>query len=159
MMSTVHRNLVGTLLATALLCGCAASKLHRDGLAEIDRGNYEAGVADLAQAVQHDPDNMMYKLDLAARREASIQKLVAEAEALRGSGRLDQAAATYRRVLAIEPANQRAERGIEGIESDRRHSAMVAEAAKKFQQKDYDGADSILHTVSMRIRATVRRPT
>ena len=146
-MSALHRNLMGTLLAATLLCGCAASKLHRDGLAEIDRGNYEAGVADLAQAVQHDPDNMMYKLDLAARREASIQKLITEAEALRGSGRLDQAAATYRRVLAIEPASQRAERGIEGIESDRRHSAMVADAAKKFQQKDYDAADSILRTV------------
>jgi general secretion pathway protein D len=147
MMNVSRRNLIGTLLTASLLLGCAANKLHRDGLAEIDRGNYEVGVADLAQAVQRDPDNMMYKLDLAARREASIQRLIAEGDALRGSGRLDAAAATYRRVLVIETANQRAVRGIEGVEADRRHAAMVADAAKNFERKDYNGADSILRTV------------
>lgn len=147
MMNLLCRNVLGTLLTAALLQGCTASKLHREGLKEIDRGNYETGVSDLAQAVQHDPDNMTYKLDLAARREASIQKLIAEADALRAGGRLDAATETYHRVLAIESANQRAAHGLEGVEADRRHAAMVADAAKYFERKDYAGADAILSTV------------
>jgi len=147
MMNPSCRGLVGVLLTAALLSGCAAGSLHREGLKEIDRGNYEAGVSDLAQAVQRDPENMTYKLDLAARREASIQRLIAEADALRAGGRLDAAATTYRRVLAIEAANQRAVRGLEGVDADRRHAAMVADAAKSFERKDYDGADAILRTV------------
>ena len=147
MMNASCRSLVGVPLTAALLFGCAAGSLHREGLKEIDRGNYEVGVSDLAQAVQRDPDNMTYKLDLAARREASIQRLIAEADALRAGGRLDAAANAYRRVLVIEAANQRAVRGLEGVDADRRHAAMVAEAAKSFERKDYDGADGILRTV------------
>jgi general secretion pathway protein D len=60
---------------------------------------------------------------------------------------LDAAVSTYRRVLAIEPANQRAVRGIEGVEADRRHAAMVADANKAFERKDYNGADAILRSV------------
>ena len=141
------RSLLAMLLSTPLVAGCAADKLHRDGLAEVERGNYETGVSELAQAVQRDPNNLTYKLDLAARRDASIQKLISAGDALRGSGQLDAAVSTYRRVLAIEPANQRAVRGIEGVEADRRHAAMVAEANKAFERKAYDAGDAILRSV------------
>jgi general secretion pathway protein D len=146
-MNVSPRNLIGTLLTAVLLLGCAANSLHREGLAEVDRGNYEAGVAKLAQAVENDPKNMTYRLDLAARREDAIQKLIAAGDALRHSGQLDAAAATYRRVLAIQTADQRALRGLEGVEADRRHAAMVADATKNFERKDYDAADAILRTV------------
>jgi general secretion pathway protein D len=141
------RSLIGAGLTAVLLLGCAADKLHRDGLREIDRGNYEVGVSQLAQAVAEDPGNLNYKLDLAARREAAIQKLVTSADALRAGGQLDQAAATYRRVLAINPSDQRALRGVEGVDADRRHLAMVADAGKNFERKDYDGAEAILRSV------------
>jgi general secretion pathway protein D len=139
--------ILGPVAAAALLFGCAASKLHHDGLAEVDKGNYEAGVAQLQAAVDHDPENMTYKLDLAARREAAIQKLVATAGSERASGQLDAADATYRRVLSINPADQRALRGLEGIEADRRHAGVVAQAAKDFERKDYDAADAKLRGV------------
>jgi general secretion pathway protein D len=90
---------------------------------------------------------MLYWLDRAARREDSIQRLIASADALRGSGQLDAAAAAYRRVFAIDAANQRALRGVEGVEADRRHAFMVAEAAKDFVRKDYDAADAKLRWV------------
>src|ERR1700692_4682832 len=114
-MNVSSRNLIATLLTAALLFGCAANSLHREGLAEVDRGNYESGVAKLAQAVESDPKNMTYRLDLAARREDAIQKLIAAGDALRHSGQLDAAAATYRRVLVIQAADQRALRGLEGV--------------------------------------------
>jgi general secretion pathway protein D len=147
MMNRSLRNLFGMLLSTAMLLGCAATQLHRDGLAEVERGNYEAGVSKLADAVAQDPKNMMYRLDLTARREDSIQKLISSGDALRAAGQYDTAVSTYRRVLTIEAGNQRALRGIDTVEADRRHAGMVGEAFKDFERKDYDGADTILHTV------------
>src|SRR6202035_5114626 len=105
------RNLLAALLGTAMLLGCAASQMHRKGLADVERGNYEDGVSELTAAVEHDPNNLSYKLDLTARREASIQKLIPAADALRGAGQLDAALSTYRRVLVINPDDQRALRG------------------------------------------------
>src|ERR1700675_768525 len=128
------------LLSTAVLLGCAATQLHRDGLAEVERGNYEAGVSKLAEAVAHEPNNMMYRLDLTARREAAIQKLISAGDALRAAGQYDTAVSTYRRVLSIEAGNQRALHGIDAVEADRRHAGMVGEAVKDFERKDYDAA-------------------
>jgi general secretion pathway protein D len=146
-MNVLRRNFAGSLIVAALLLGCAADRLHHEGLAEVERGNYEAGVSKLAEAVAQDPKNMMYKLDLTARREDSIQKLISAGDALRAAGQYDAAASTYRRVLAIEPGSQRALRGIDGTETDRRHAVMVGEASKDFERKDYDGADAILRNV------------
>ncbi|MHB8726477.1 MAG: secretin N-terminal domain-containing protein [Casimicrobiaceae bacterium] len=139
--------MIGAALTAVLLLGCAADRLHREGLAEIDRGNYEAGVSKLAEAVAQAPDDLNYKLDLTARRETAAQTLIASADALRSAGQLDQAAATYRRVLAINPADQRAIRGLEGVDADRRHAATVADAGKAFERKDYDAADALLRSV------------
>ncbi len=138
---------MASLGCISMLFGCAASQLHRKGLADIDRGNYEAGVSELAAAVDNDPNNLSYKLDLAARREAAVQKLISAGDTLRGSGQLDAAVASYRRVLLINPAEQRALRGIDGVEADRRHLATVAEAAKDFSRKEYDAADALLRSV------------
>jgi general secretion pathway protein D len=140
-------NMLAALLGTAMLVGCAASQMHRKGLADVERGNFEDGVSELAAAVEHDPNNLSYKLDLTARREASLQKLITTGDALRGAGQLDAAASTYRRVLVINPADQRALRGIDGVDADRRHAAMVAGAAKDFERKDYEAAEAILRSV------------
>jgi general secretion pathway protein D len=146
-MNKSFRSLIGAVLTAALLLGCAAASWHREGIKQVEAGNYEVGVADLAQAVERSPDNMEYKLDFAARREASIQKLVAAADTMRRNGQLDQATATYRRVLTIQLGNQRALRGIEGVEADRRHAGMVADAAKDFERKDFDAAEALLRAV------------
>src|ERR1700686_3719080 len=147
MMHKSLRIFLGLLLCTVMLLGCAATQLHRDGLAEVERGNYEAGVSKLAEAVAQDPKNMMYRLDLTARREDSIQKLISAGDASRAAGQYDAAVSTYRRVLAIQAGNQRALHGIDGVEVDRRHAGMVGEAVKDFERKDYDAADAILRSV------------
>jgi general secretion pathway protein D len=147
MMNISFRPILSALLGATLLAGCAATQLHRQGLKDVERGDYEAGVSELAAAAEHEPDNMTFKLDLAARREASLQKLVAAADALRSAGQMDAAVATYRRVLAISPADQRALRGIDGVEADRRHAGMVGEAFQDFERKDYDAADVVLRAV------------
>jgi general secretion pathway protein D len=141
------RRASGAFLILTLIAGCAAERLHREGLAAIERGDYEIGVADLSQAVAHDPGNIAYRLDFQSRRESALLSLIAEADAARRAAQLDGAAALYRRVLSIDPANDRARHGLEGIEGDKRHGSAVAEARKDFEHKDYDAAEAKVRAI------------
>jgi general secretion pathway protein D len=138
---------MGVAALAAVLGACAANSLHREGMADVDRGDYEAGVTKLSEAVAKSPDNLSFKLDLAARRAAAVQKLISAADSARANAQLDEATATYRRVLSIEPTNQRAMHGIEGVQADRRHAVMLTDASKAFERKDYEAAESILREV------------
>ncbi len=141
------RRIAGLILILALMGGCAADRLHRDGLVAIERGEYESGVALLNQAVQNDPHNMTFRLDLQARRDAAILRLIAMADTARGAHQLDVAAQDYKRVLALDPNNDRAKRGLAGLEGDARHEEIVAQARKDFERKDYDAAEAKLRGV------------
>src|SRR5437763_16414831 len=55
------------VLLGILLAGCAADRVHRQGLAAIERGDYESGVGLLQQAAHDDPRNMTFRLDLQLR--------------------------------------------------------------------------------------------
>ena len=148
-MRTWLRRTPGALIAAALtlLAGCAAERLHREGLAAIDRGDYEVGVTDLHQAVAREPNNMAYRLDYQARREAAVQSLVAAGDTARRAGQPDAAGALFRRTLAIDPGNDRARHGLDGIEADKRHAVALAGARQALDRKDFDDAEAQLHRI------------
>ena len=146
-MTNFSRRPLAALATAILLAGCAADRLHRDGLAAVERGDYEAGVNKLSEAAREDPHNMEFRLDLQARREAAVQHLVTAADNARASGKLDAAAEGYRRVLVIDPNNDRALQGLAGLAGDARHAATVAEARRDFDRKDFDSAESKLRGV------------
>ena len=54
-----------------LLVRCASQELHREGVIDIDNGRVEEGLKKLQQAVLENPDNLSYRYDLQARRQAS----------------------------------------------------------------------------------------
>ena len=134
-------------LISLLITGCAADRLHQQGVESFERGDYEQGLDQLGAAVRSDPRNMGYRLDLAARREEATQELVASADTARAAGQLEVAAGFYRRVLRLDPANDRARRGLDGLEGDARHATVIAEAHKIFERKDYDAAEALLRSV------------
>jgi len=146
---TLLRRAPGALIAAALtlLAGCAAERLHRDGLTAIDRGDYEVGVADLSQALARDPNNIAYRLDYQTRRESSVRSLVAQADAARSAGQLEAASALFRRTLAIDPSNDRARHGLEAIAADQRHAAALLGARQAFDRHDLDDAEARLHRI------------
>lgn len=146
-MRNVWRRITGTVLILLLIAGCAAEKLHREGLEAIDGGQFEHGVALLNEAAQRDPDNVTYRIDYQARREAAVQQLVAMGDNSRLAHQLDAAAAAYQRALAIDPMSDRAQRGLDGLEGDARHAQVVLAATKDFERKDYDAAESKLRAV------------
>jgi len=110
-------------------------------------GDYETGVAKLGQAVQSNPHNMVYRLELQARRDEAIQRLIARADGARTARQLDEAAQLYRRVLAIDPNNDRAQHGLAGLEGDARHAQITAQARKDVELRDFDAAEAKLRAV------------
>ena len=128
------------LLVSALAAACAGSRIHREGLQAYQQGAYEEAIADLEQATKEDPSNLEYRLDLRVRKEAAVQQLLASADSARANGNDESAAANYRRVLTLEPGNDRAVRGLETLQADRRHAERIAKAEQLFAAKKLDAA-------------------
>ena len=140
-------SLAAAALAAVLMVGCAAERLHREGLTAIDDGRYEEGIAKLEQALASDPSNTTFRLDLKARREAAVIHLLSAADAARGTGKLDEAESLYRRVLILEPGNNRALRGVDGVRADRRHAELIADAQKDLERGVPEQADAKVRAV------------
>ena len=137
----------GPILVLILVAGCAAERLHHQGINAMDAGDYESGLTLLNQAAQADPHNMSYRFDYATRRAAAVLGLLNIGDSARGKHQLDVAAGAYRRVLAIEPGNDRAARGLAALEGDARHGEVLEQANKDFARKDYDAAETKVRMV------------
>jgi general secretion pathway protein D len=135
------------LSVVALAAGCAADRVHREGLKELDQGQYEEGLSKLEQAVKADPDNLEFRLDYRARKEAAVQRLISAADSARATGRIDVAETTYHRVLVLEPGNDRAQKGLDGVVADRRHAERTAKAEKLLAVRQLDAADTEVRAV------------
>jgi general secretion pathway protein D len=141
------RVLVAAFAGVMLLAGCAGERLMRDGTLAFDQGNYEVALAKLQQAVDADPRNVSYRIDLKARHEEAVQKLVATGDRARSAGDLATAEKAYSRVLAIEAGNDRAQRGLDGVAADRRHAQTIAQAQQEFQRGNLDAAEVLVGNV------------
>ncbi|HET6412535.1 MAG TPA: secretin N-terminal domain-containing protein [Anaeromyxobacter sp.] len=121
--------------------------MHEQALKAFDRGAYEESIADLEKAVQENPESLELRLDLAGRREVAVQRLLAAADSARARGDGDAAATAYGRVLGIDPRNDRALRGLDGVQADRRHAEKTAKAAELFAAKKLDLAETEVRAV------------
>ncbi len=135
------------VLLLAVAAGCATSHMHTAGLVAFQQGQYEEAIADLEQAVKEDPGDVQYRYDLTTRREAAVQLLNGAGDRARAAGSLDAAAAFYRRTLVIEPTNDRARRGLQGVDGDRLHAERIAKAEKLVAAKQLDAAELEVHAV------------
>jgi len=129
------------LLLSALTAGCATDRLRREGVKAFEQGAYEEAIANLEQAVEHDPSNLQLRLELRVRREAAVQQLISAADSARSDGDGESAVISYQRVLTLEPGNDRALRGLAGVQADRRHAERTAKPAQLFAAKQIEAAD------------------
>ncbi|MDO9052969.1 MAG: cohesin domain-containing protein [Gallionella sp.] len=132
------------MLLVAMLYGCAAERLNREGLKQIEQGNFEEGVAKLDQAAKSDTSDLHYRAQSIRKREESINFLLNQAAEERAVGHLDTAEKLYRRVLAIEAGNKRAQNGIDELSKDRRHQTLLEEARVLLKTNEFDEALSKL---------------
>jgi len=135
----------------ALLClaiaGCAAARLHDEGINLVDRGQVEAGLAKLAAAAKSDPENFSYRIDLIQTRTRIVNRLLRKADSRRSAGQYDDAADLYRRVLQIDAQNPRAKAGLDNIAMDRRHAATLVKAKALFAEHDLDRAQHLVRSI------------
>jgi len=143
---TLGRNAALLLLVAVIVAGCAGQRLHREGMALMEQGRAEEGLAKLEQASKADPENLSYRNAWLRNREQVANRLAAAAGGERAAGRPDEAQAIYERILRLDPDNSRARLGLEELAQDKRHGAMVEEARGLFQN-DADAARAALKPV------------
>ena len=101
------RRAMAVVLAMALAgSGCAGRWAYRQGRAEARKGNWDMAVARLNKALQHDPDNIDYKLALDNARIQASRSHHHEALKLLARNDLDAAADRLQIAANYDPANQ-----------------------------------------------------
>ena len=127
------------LLALAL-AGCAAQMAYRDGRELVEQDKVEEGLLKFREAIAKDPGNAQYKAAFLQARDRNAVRLLEQAERSRAAAKPALALQDYRRVLAFDPANERARAGMLSIEMDERHARMMEAAAASVDKKEYEQA-------------------
>jgi general secretion pathway protein D len=137
----------GAALLALALAGCAAQSAYREGNALVAQDRIAAGLVKLQEALAADPGNAVYRAAYLSARDAATIRLLAQAGRALADGRPELAQQDYQRVLAFEPANERARAGLRMVDADRRLAVMLADAASALERKDYDQARQKLAAV------------
>ncbi|MBT9526043.1 MAG: hypothetical protein IV105_12360 [Rhizobacter sp.] len=137
------------LLVVALaLTACAPGReFVRTGQQMIDEGRLEEGLLQMEKGVSLEPENREYRMLVIRQRDVQVGALLARADAQRSADKLEDAALLYRRVLGIDPNNNRARAGVQAIESQRRQQQRVDEAQGLIAQGRHDDAERSLRAV------------
>ncbi|WP_432382784.1 secretin N-terminal domain-containing protein [Duganella sp. P38] len=148
-----------------LLSGCAAQMAYRDGNELVAQDQIEAGLAKYQQAVQADPGNAQYRAAFISARDRATQRLLDVAEAEQAAGRAAQAEQGFRRVLGLDPRNERAIAGLRALERDSRQARLLEAATQHLNKNEYELARQKLNSVlsetpgNERARAMLREAT
>ena len=125
-----------------LLAGCAAQQAYRDGQALAADDHIEAALVKYQAAMAADPGNAQYRAAYLGTRDRSATRLLQQADRELADGQALPALQDYRRVLAIDPANERAMAGVREVETTARLNGVLAAARTALDARDFDGARS-----------------
>lgn len=132
-----------------LLAGCAGEMAYREGMSLLADGKAEAGLAKLEEAIHENPEKLRFRMDLQAQRNAIVNRLLTSASDQRSANHLDEAEKIYRRILALDSANERATAGLESIARERRHRPILDKAAELVRKNDAEGALTVLRPIEV----------
>lgn len=135
------------MLVCVVLVGCAAEGLRKEGLALLDAGQTEAGLAKLEEASKSQPDELKYRAEFLRKREQATNNILRTADSDRINNQLDAAEVNYKRVQKIEPGNDRAKTGLEAIEAAKRHAIRLKDAQALAKKGDTDAVQARLASI------------
>lgn len=127
-------------LVALVLLGCASQQLHSDAMRLIDNGDYDAGLPMLREASRLEPSNSAYRIELINETSAYAERLIRRGNEAREAGKVDEAIVLYRKAQRIEPSNDRAQRALQALESDRKVASLVAESERLLREGQIDAA-------------------
>jgi general secretion pathway protein D len=135
------------LVLPLLLGGCAAQRAYQEGNDLVARDQVGAGLAKYQEALASEPDNPVYRAAFLRARDNATARLVDQAERALAAGQVDLASQDFRRVLAIDPVNDRARAGLRQVEAERRHATAIVEARAALDKDEPETARQILAAV------------
>ena len=135
------------LLCALLLGGCAAQRIHNEGMDLLSQGRYEQALGKLEEAMRMDPGDLQLRKDFVRSREETAYRLVASGNNERSAEHFDSAEQAYRQALRVDSGSTRARAGLEALAMDRRHEGIVAEAQNLFKKGDAEAASARLREV------------
>jgi len=141
------RRPVVAVLVAILVAGCAAQRLQREGHELMESGQYEQGLAKLAESSKAEPGNLGYRSALMRNRDIAVNRLQAEAESARSAGKPDAARSALDSILRVDPANRNARAGLAALEMDGRHRQLLDEAGKALGHADAVSARALIARV------------
>ena len=139
---------IAAVLFIALLLGaCAGQETLRQARIEVEAGNEEEGLAKLAEAVKEHPNDKELRNYYERHKTVAAQRYLALGDNARSAGALERAEQSYARALRIDPENERAKKALAGLQADREHSRVLAEAAEDFKKGEVRDAQARVQSV------------
>lgn len=138
---------IAVVMLLATFAGCASNKAFVEGKRLITEGRMDTGLASLEKAAREEPDNLEIRVVLARQREAVARRMLFEADNAKASGDFNAADQGYRRVLEMNPRDERAQAGLEAIDMDRRHITLLKQAEELLDSEDHNGAEAKIRLV------------
>lgn len=130
--------------------GCASDSSYLEGERLLAQGQTEAGLRQMEQALQDDPNNVQYRTAYIQARGVQITKLFEQADAALQAGRSDEAAGLYREILRLHPQSPRAQAALAAIETQALDRVLLKEARTDLEKGEVEAARSKLRTVLAR---------
>lgn len=133
-------NLFARLTAVCVIAGtvggCAAQLAYREGRDLIAQDKVEEGLAKFQDASAREPTNAEYRAAYLQTRDRAVETYLRQADRLAATASHIDAEKSYRRVLSIDPANERAMAGFKVLDMEARHVQIMRQALVAMDKKD-----------------------
>jgi general secretion pathway protein D len=132
------------LACSIALSGCAAQRIHDEGMSMVAQGDVTPALSKLKEASQLEPSNARFRVDYLTQRALLAQNLLTRGDEARMAGRLEEAEKMYREVLQQDGGNERALRGLGLVVDHRKEDALAAQVDRALKANQIDMAQDIL---------------
>lgn len=122
--------IAASLLAAGILLSGCAQFVRDQATDQAKEGNYEAALQILQEGLERYPESAVLRSGLHATRSQAVSRWLGEAAHQRSSGNLEQAEIALKRVLRMEPHNERARAEMVEIRLERQMAGRLADAEK-----------------------------
>lgn len=134
---------LGTALLM-LLAGCAEQRIRDQSQADLAAGQYEKALSGLDAGLKQYPESISLRAGQIQARAASVTRIVSNAEALRASGKVDDAQKELQRAQALDPQNRRLDSLLVELGTERRQQAALVEAEQLVDKKRPEAAMRVI---------------
>jgi len=122
------------IFSIVLVAGCASNQVHNEAMRLLAEGQRDAAIAKLREASRMEPDNPQYRIELLNETQKYARELSERAEEARRTGNANEAAELFGKALRLDPANDRARRGLVALERDARSNKLLAESERALKE-------------------------